>query len=366
MMAPKPVRVLAVTWDFFPIEATRRTVQRCKRLWEISGNPGALDMVEDDSLHSYTRPLARAAAEFFSEHLLGASVNVDESGIEPMGEHQTWCTSSGQVRGEIEGARFVYDENRQRLTEIEDERAAIPERQRKDRAAEWLREVAFAHRQPCDLNPRFLQEDTMQELMFKLVCWWSQENVLNYGVLFYHFKDKDKNLPLTVAVWDGGGSCLRPHVDWIRKTCEENRAVMVLNTSGVGSLAPHQIGSHPLHDLYGTVYKLSNDLYWLDDSIAAMRVYDVTRALDVIEGLPGIDTHGIKFYASGLHSVYPRLAALIDSRIGSVELAADAFPSWAAWIRSRQYEQRDALSVIIPGSLHYLDLPDADRWAGSL
>jgi hypothetical protein len=363
MMAPKPVRVLAVTWDFFPIEATRRTVQRCKRLWEVCGNPGGLDIIEDQSLHCYTPKLASEAAKFFS-NTFGIERGPGADGaVKPLDASATWCTVSGQVRGEIEGARFVYDENCDRLSELEARRAAVPERERQKQAIEWLRERVFAHRQPCDMNPRFLQQDTMQELRFALAAWWAQENVLNFGIMFRHFRFDGKNLPLTVAVWDGGCSSLRPHTDWIRRVCHGGRAVLVLNLSGIGKLAPYQIGTHPLLDMYGTVYKLSNDLYWLDDDIVALRVYDMIRALDVIEQWPDIDSRDLRVYASGLHSVYPRLAAAMDERISSVELAADALPSWAEWIRSRQYEQRDILSIILPGVLKYFDLPDVDRWA---
>lgn len=369
MMAPRPVRVLAVTWDFFPIEATRRTVERARRLYELCGNPAGLDMVEDESQHEYTRTLARAAAEFFSKHLLEPSVKagleprpVDDPEVEPIEPERLWCTKSGQVRGEIEGARFVCDENKDRLALIEAERAAISESSRRQRAEEWLRERVFAHRQECPPNPRFIQDDTLQEMRVQIWAWWSQENVLNYGMVFRHFSDVGKQLPVTAAVWDDGCAGLRSHVDWIRGTCESGRAVLVLNLSGVGKHAPHPVGTHPLLGLYGTVYKLSNDLYWLDDSIVAMRVYDLLRALDVMEKLPGLDASDLHFYASGLHGIYPRLAAVIDKRIRGVELAEGTFASWADWIRSRHYEQRDILSVILPGALQYLDLPDADRW----
>ena len=65
-LAPKPVQVLAVTWDFFPIEGTRRTVERARRVWGLSGRGNDLRLTEDDSIHAYTPKLARTAAEFFA------------------------------------------------------------------------------------------------------------------------------------------------------------------------------------------------------------------------------------------------------------------------------------------------------------
>ena len=70
-LAPKPVCVLAVTSDYFPLEGTRRTVTRDRRIWEIFGKGAALELVEEDSTHAYTPKLARTAAAFFAKHLVG-------------------------------------------------------------------------------------------------------------------------------------------------------------------------------------------------------------------------------------------------------------------------------------------------------
>ncbi|HEY9250035.1 MAG TPA: prolyl oligopeptidase family serine peptidase, partial [Rariglobus sp.] len=53
-MVPRPVLVLAVTGDIFPIEGTRRTVQRCRRFWDMYGCGGGLQLAEDESHHMYT------------------------------------------------------------------------------------------------------------------------------------------------------------------------------------------------------------------------------------------------------------------------------------------------------------------------
>ena len=124
--APKPLRVLAVTSDYFPIEGTRRTVGRCKRLWDLCGRGEDIDLVEDMSIHSFTRPLARAAAEFFSRHLLGRRVNIDDTRIAPFEPEKLRCTQSGQVRGEMPGAAFVHEANVERLKQLKQQRAALP------------------------------------------------------------------------------------------------------------------------------------------------------------------------------------------------------------------------------------------------
>jgi hypothetical protein len=154
-MAPKPVLVLAAKSDYFPIEGTRRTVERVKRFWDMYGMSENVGIIEDDTPHAYTRNLACAAAEFFSRHLLGRQVTPDGNHIEPLEQKQLVCTKSSQVRMDYPGARAVYEENCGRLAEIKKKYGKMPEKDRKEKALAWLKEKVFLCRKTCELNPRF-------------------------------------------------------------------------------------------------------------------------------------------------------------------------------------------------------------------
>jgi hypothetical protein len=110
-MVPRPVAVLAVTSDFFPIEGTRR-------FWELHcKNEQYIQLVEDDSVHSFTKNLAKAVAEFFSSHLLGHKVSPSANKMKPLEPSLLWCTLSGQVRSEYADSRAVHEETCTRLEE---------------------------------------------------------------------------------------------------------------------------------------------------------------------------------------------------------------------------------------------------------
>jgi len=358
-MVPKPVRVLAVTGDFFPIEGTRRTVQRCKRLWELFGKGDNIDLVEDHATHAYTPHLARAAASFFAKHLLGKEVHFEEERITAMERSRLWCTVSGQVRGELENASSVHEAIQVRLQELEQQRYSLPESQRRERAIEWLREKVLRNRERCDLNPRYYSSTRMEELCVTAAMWRSQPDLFGHGLAFRHIDQGDNKLPVTLAVWDGGTNRLRPHIDWIRRTCENGRNVLVLDVSGVGALAPRPITAADPEEFYGVLHKLSTDLLWLDDDMAALRTYDVLRALDMIAEWPGMDEYVIDLYADGRHGLYGRLAALLDSRIDRVEIAG-GITSYQEWVVPRYYDSRDIYSVILRGVLQYFDLPELE------
>ncbi|MCA1595345.1 MAG: hypothetical protein LC772_02815, partial [Chloroflexi bacterium] len=360
-MAPRPVRVLSVTSDFFPIEGARRTVQRSRRIWDLFGRSADCDLVEDNSTHRFTPRLAAAAAEFFARHL---GTTGDHRSIVPLDPPKLWCTQSGQVRGEIRDAEFVFEANQERLQQMEAARFALPDRERRERAERWLRDRVFRNRKPCDFNPRFYHDGRVENMRSQAAFWWSQEGLFNHGILFRESGRDNDRLPVTVAVWDGGAGCLHPHSDWIQRTCASGRAVFVLDVSGAGATSPRPITATPTDALYGTIHKLSTDLIWLDDDLVSLRTFDVLRCLELLEQWPGVDSSGVDGYGSGRHGLYLRLAAALDSKLRAVQVE-DGLESYASWIRSREYESRDIYSVIMPGVLHYFDLRELDEIAAA-
>lgn len=352
-LAPKPVLVLATTWDFFPLEGTRRTVSRAQRIWELLGAGDKLQLVEDQSRHEYTPRLAQAAAEFFSLHLLGQAVDVSQAKITPLPMEQLSCTASGQVRGELAGARFVYEENCDRLAELQ--------RTRPDPglAREWLREQVFRDRRPCDQNPREYRVGRMEELEVAWYLWWSQAGLFSHGLAFRHHTQAGQALPVTLALWPGGTTELQPHLAWIRETCAAGRTVLVLDPTGVGGLTPSARGN--ALDRFGRLHVLSDDLVWLGDSLAALRTYDLLRALEVLPLLPDLKMEDLRLYGQGRYAVYGQFAAALDRRICELEVV-DGLASYADLVTARHYDAHDLKSVILPGALRWFDLSDLARW----
>ena len=350
-MCPKPVRVLAVQSDFFPIEGTRRTVERCRRIWKVAGKPSHLDLVEDATTHWFTPKLARAAAEFFCRHLLGRKPAVAVPRISLLPPERLWCTKSGQVLGEIPGARAVHDENRERVAQIERQRPAT----RKEALA-WLRQRVFAHRKPCAFNPRFIWNGAVGDLAVEQAFWWSQEGLMNHGLLFRLRSRRNHRLPATIAVWDGGCTALTKHRAWLERECRSGRAVLVLEVSGAGTLLPNPLSPRPPLELYGVIHKFADDLLWLDDDLAALRTFDVLRAFDLLAEWSGVDARRIHCFGHGKHGVYAQLAAALDPRVRAIE-AVGGIGSFASFVSRRHYDLLDIKSVVLRGILRYCDLP---------
>ena len=356
-MAPKPVCVLAVTSDFFPIEGTRRTVSRSRRIWELSGRGAALELVEDESTHAYTPKLARAAAGFFAQHLLGKTV--DLAGVEPkpFAPDQLYSTKSGQVRADFADAEFVFDATAVRLKEVEAARAALTVGERKARAHEWLREQVLRQRENTPLNPRRIDRGRPAgAFTVDIAFWYPQPYLANLGMLIRPRERRSEHLPVTIAIWDEGTAALSAHEEWIRAELARGRAVFVVNLSGMGPLKPDAINQGPMDDLYGTWRKLSDDLEWMGDSMVALRTYESLRSIDVLGAWPELKQDEVRFYAEGRIGVHAKLAASLAPTVKGCEWK-DGF-KFSDFVRTRSYDSKGIKPFILPGVLQYFEVDE--------
>jgi hypothetical protein len=387
MMAPRPVLVLAVKSDFFPIEGTRRTVERCRRFWDLCGAPSGLEYHEEDIEHHYSPSMAAHAARFFAERLGAAHAGLDggagRSGeaagaggasralpvsTDPIEQRLLWCTATGQARGELRGARGVHEQNLARLEECAAERARLPDAEAKKRAAAWLRERVDHDRRPCPPNVRMLKEwlgGLENGLLYHLVMWRSQEDAWGGGALFRSHDRAGERLPLTIGLWRDGTGDLGRHLEWIHASCAEGRAVLVPDLPGMGMFEPHAVNPNPMLGNYGTMFKLCDDLIWLDDSLPALRTWELLRSVEICRtSIPELDAERPRLRAWGRYGMYAELAAFLDPRLADLSVT-DGMESLAAVVSARHYDETDVKAVVMPGFLRRLDLPDLRRWRGS-
>jgi len=351
-MAPRPVRVLGVKYDFFPIEGARSTVKRCKRIYKLMGAQQNLSMVEDVSRHMYTQNLAVAAAEFFSQHLLGRKVTPSQEGTAPIEPSALNCTEKGQVSASIRGARFVFDENLQRFKTFAAKRS-------RDKALKWLRQRIMGDRTTHPTNVKEIWSGSWDGLCASTLMWWTQSGILNGGLLLR--ESGESQLPVTVALWERGCDGTHEHFDWVLKTCKSGRAVLVVDVVGWAAIQPNALNHRDKRAFYGTIHLLNNNLMWLGDSLTAMRAYDLTRLPDAIAEIPGVTPRGLKIHTEGRTDVWAELAGAVDHRLADIE-SINGMGTYANWVSSREYASHAIHDFLMPGLLQYCDLDDLRKW----
>jgi hypothetical protein len=274
----------------------------------------------------------------------------------------------GSVKNGLKDALLPYDENKHNLEKLLEQRN--DETSYRIDALDWLNKRVFANRKPQDLNTRILGQIETEEadnlgvhgLQCTAYLWWAQQGVFNYAVEF-RLKGYDQyKLPATLALWDGGTDSINLHKEWILQQCILGRAVFILDASGMGAMKPSDFNASPHFGFYGVIYKLCHDLIWLGDSIAALRTFDVVRALDMLDERKNILKSDHKVFGSGNYGLYALLAASVDNRIHELDVA-DCFISFSEIVKSkRYYSDMDISSVVLPGVLRHFDLPDLSLW----
>lgn len=139
--------------------------------------------------------------------------------------------------------------------------------------------------------------------------------------------------------------------------CASGRQVLVLNVSGEGPHEPGLLYGRPNDHFFGMMHKLADELIWLGDSLAALRVYDVLRAANFAATLYETGDCRIELYGVGLFRVYTELAARLDTNLLSKPLFdADESIRMSEWLAQGIADERDVMSVVLPGILHHYDL----------
>lgn len=353
--APKPVAVLAASYDFFPIEGTRKTVENAKKYWKLWGKEDNLYYYEDVTQHSYSFDLALKAAEFFTRSLeIENREDITLEDIHIINPKKLWCTKKGQIKEEKRNSRFIYEENLSLLNRMKKDVCT------KENAYQWLKEQVYHQRNICALNLRKISRLEYNDLSIASYIWRSQERMMNHCLVFEENSNSDVTRSPTIAVWDGGTRKLKDHMEWIQNECEKGRKVLVLNTSGVGGIAPYQTGAQKVDDKFGTIYKLADDLIRSGDSLCALRIFDVIRSVDMLQDLDAAKCRDIRIHVCGWQGIYGILAAFLDERIESVSIEEPVL-TYNSWVAERYYEN-EPVSIILPKALRFFDIDNVVGW----
>ncbi len=357
--APKPVAVLALTSDFFPIEGTRKAVQDAKKIYRLFGKESDIRLYEDDYWHNYTNKLAVCAAEFFSEVLGNEKKTVSCDNLMSISEDILHVTGEGQVRGEYKDAVTVMDEVRCHAELQRTRRKLQPDDIWNNNAERWLRERVLYQREPVELNPRFFQysEQNDEEFSVTRLTWWTQKRLFSGGVLIRSAQyGNRRDLPTIIAVWDDGTKKLLAYREWISKQCTCGYQILVLDLPGSGQLEEYNFtGPYPYKGEYGPLYHLGCDLLFMGDSMAAMHGYDVMRTIEMVQTEFGIAEEDITLFCDENDGVYGIIAAFLKKHI-KLECGEHLIRSVETeFIGKDTWYSNNAINLILPGMLEYFD-----------
>ncbi len=337
--APKPVLVLVVDTDFFPIEGTEETVNEVKPFWAMYDAEDKLNMIVDESQHKYTDTLAIAAATFFANQLNGEERVADLSALKSISESALWCTKSGQVKTEFSDCRFVYDENLERYKNTN--------KPSKDLKAFLTEKINYSRKEQA-LHLRTFTPIYENGLKIVPYLWFAQEQIPNYGLMFSDFSKKPNGV--VICLWDRGTDNLEEHIYKIREICREGKSALVLDLSGIGKCTPNSLYSvYATKARYGTLDRLTKDLFFLGDSLCALRLFELIYAINMVKEK---FSDNVCLYAEGVSAAYARLCNIVRPDIKMC--IQKGVPDYKEIVESKYYENYNISGILLPEIAKYL------------
>jgi hypothetical protein len=346
MMAPKPVLVLAAEYDFFPLEGTLKTVEQAKKFYSFYERADNLQLFIDNTPHTYSAVMAEKAAEFFALHFGMEKRDASDKNTLPVEMKKLYCTKQGQLLGDYRDAQTVLKTNQAEVCRI------IADKQNR-LSFEWLHDKVMEGRKACPLNIKYVQSGHIHNIRYSRISWNVQEEMTGIGVYFKSMDSHDEKQPVTVMLWEGGTCAVGKHFARIEDVCRKGHIAFVIDICGEGCLEPNPVNTMPLDAPVGALYTLNSHLARLGDSIAAMRVYDVLKAIEAAGVLAG-SNGSVSLHAEGRHSLYAYLSALFHD---GMKLDADDNLSFLKRIAvDKYYDDTNLQTLIIPGILRFLDI----------
>lgn len=360
-MAPKPVLLLTVDSDFFPLEGAHRTLEKARPLWALSGKEDSLEIFTDTSQHAYTLPLANAAADFFSRTLKGLS-------CAPIGETNTlkeedlYATQNGNVVKSL-NSRLVHDFVLDELVEVDKQNSESTFKNRLQAAQSYVKkQVENAEPYPLYVKRNYTHNKNdfaVYNLKIELFTWFQQEDIYNFGICFYQIGTTPKKV--MIALWDGGTTLLHSYLDEVMDLCEQGYGVFVVDLTGTGTVSDGLYSPGKPDFYYTRMVAFCENLLVNGDNLPAMRVRGLCKAIDVVEQFAGKNVP-VSVLTHGSFNLYALMAKLIDNRIVSVD-ERTPLCSIRKFAEKKYYNHNNIMAIAMPGILQMFDMPELRLFA---
>ena len=351
--APKPLLVAAVAYDFFPIEATERTVEEARAVYRLLGAEEQIRLAVDDDRHWYTDPLREAAVRFFTETLDGEE-RYERRDIRTLPEHELWCSPTGQLHRDRPHARTIFDLNRDFLAA---HRRPAPQTTEDARArlTTVLRWTVAPHAAP--IRPRYFPETTGHGFTAQRFFFFSEPEVAVAGTMLRPENERPDVPTWLVLLPDGTNSDNAAlQGAGVSELLDTGHRVCLFDVRGRGAVQSHPTQGRPASPLGFEAYNTYLEMLF-DTSTIAWRAFDVARAAAFLlrreapSGRLAVSAHGDV-------ALPAYLAGALDDRFQDVRLTG-MLPSWTQLVETRLYHARAITAAcLIPGVLQQLDLPD--------
>jgi len=352
MRAPKPTLMCTATRDFFDIGGAWQAFRQAKRFYGRMGFAERVDLVETDEPHGFSTQLRVGAVRWMRRWLLKADDAIAESDCPILKDPEIQCTAEGQVML-LDGARNVYDLNREEETRLAEARQKFWQQTDRPRALDEVRRLTGIRKLNELPEMSYDKVGTLARDGYRIdkLALKPEPGICLAALAFVPEKPSgDAVLYLHPASKQADAAPGGP----IEKLVREGRTVLAVELRGVGET----LGGgrdYGVKKYLGQAWDDMTLAYLLQTSYLAMRAEDVIQCARLLAKYPAADA---KVHLTALGGMVPpalHAAALEPELFASVTLR-NGLRSWTDVVRTplatNQYQN------VVHGALRVYDLPD--------
>lgn len=351
MRAPQPTLILASTQDFVPVEGSWISYRQAKRLYSKLGFPERVNLVETDDKHGYNAELRVAMVRWMRRWLLDTDDAITDEELIPFSDEQLQCTPKGQTLL-VEGAKSIFDLNREEERRLAGERAAIWDGQSSSKRRSVVRRVvgiAAVDKLPEATVKRLA---TVEKGGFRIERFvFSTSPELKMPALL--FVPTEARGPVTLFLHpDGKQADVEGE---IRRRVKVGETVLAIDVAGCGEtrMKPWRYGS--MSGVLGPNSAEFYVAYMLGRSFVGLRAEQILSAAAWLGGRTE-NTEKINIVAVGELCVAALHAVVVEPDLFGNAAFHGGLDSWKSVIDTQVTERQ--LINVVHGGLQFYDLPD--------
>ena len=350
--APKPLKVVTATQDFFPIEGARATFAEARRIYEVLGAADRIAFFEHNDKHGWSKPLREATYQWMQQWLNGVKEEGAEEDFKTEPDANLNCTPTGQLATSLKGetvqslnqalAERIYRPGR--IRDPAKLRAAVAARLgvpgRTGAAAVGIKETGIVPRPGYRIH----------KLAFET------EPGITVPALLFEGDGGESRKPAVLYLNPEGKAAEAAPGGELEALVKAGHLVLAADLRGWGeSAAPKKPG------VYGGSYQPAMRAMLVGKTMVGMQVYDALRLFDHLAGGSGVDATRISIEGRGHGGIAGLYAAVLEPRIARVSMKGSA-GSYMEIVRAKLHE--NIIEIVVPGVLRDFDLPDLEAALG--
>ncbi|MBS1800130.1 MAG: acetylxylan esterase [Acidobacteria bacterium] len=350
--APKPVEMEVATRDFFPIAGAHATFAEAKGIFHLLGADDKVSLFEADDTHGWSKPRRLATYRWFMQSLQKRTDDGVEAEFKLDTPAELSATASGQVVTSYLDAETIQSLNAKLARSLREHPASRNIQQ----LAPLLRSRLAIPGTPLHPSVEEAGSSSQNGIRIEKIKIQPEPGITVPGLVFQPSKGPARKravLYLNPAGMAADAGANGP----IEKLVDEGNLVLAIDPRGWGESAPPKKTTAG----YRSDYQMAMRAILVGKSMPGMQTYDVLNALHYLASRPDVDPREISVQTVGTAGNIGIFAATLEPKVKRIQ--CDRSPT--SFLAITELKLNDVSpSVIVPGILRDLDLPDLTRALG--